>query len=232
MKSVIRTTRTSNSFYFQAVAGWGEGARQSGGRHHNMAAPWRRGVVAMGTACGRARGRRGKMAAPVSLCHVACCANRVGGGAVSWGRRGLLAFGSCRDVVLYQPAVSGRGRAGWDWAVWEARWAEARCFLPPRRRGGRSPPSVGTPGGWTACDGSAGEVEVSGPGPPGEAALSFPLSESHASALELSYMMPLVSVTLCFNGNFGCSSWVWRCAGCNYCHWCVGLASVTKSWQN
>lgn len=75
-----------------------------------MAAPWRRGVVAMGTACGRARGRRGKMAAPVSVCHVACCANRAGGGAVSWGRRGLLAFGSCRDVVLYQPAVSGRGR--------------------------------------------------------------------------------------------------------------------------
>lgn len=169
----------------------------------------------------------GKMAAPVSLCHVACCANRVGGGAVSWGRRGLLAFGSCRDVVLYQPAVSGWGWAEWGWAVWEARWAEARCFLPPRRRGGRSPPSVGTPGGWTACDGSAGEVEVSGSGSPGEAALSFPLPESHTSALELSYMIPLVSVTLCFNGNFGSSSWVWRCAGCNHCHWCVGLASVT-----
>nr|XP_047935541.1 elongator complex protein 2 [Anser cygnoides] len=70
-----------------------------------MAAPWRRGVVAMGTACGRARGRRGKMAAPASVCHVACCANRAGGGAVSWGRRRLLAFGSCRDVVLYQPAA-------------------------------------------------------------------------------------------------------------------------------
>lgn len=49
---------------------------------------------------------------------------------------------------------------------------------------------------------------MSGPGPPGEAALSFPLPESHTSALELSYMIPLVSVTLCFNGNFGCSSWV------------------------
>uniref|UniRef100_A0A8C8AGI6 Uncharacterized protein n=1 Tax=Otus sunia TaxID=257818 RepID=A0A8C8AGI6_9STRI len=46
------------------------------------------------------------MAAPVEVCHVACCANRAGGGAVSWGRGGLLAFGSCRDVVLYQPAVS------------------------------------------------------------------------------------------------------------------------------
>ncbi|XP_004935233.3 elongator complex protein 2 isoform X2 [Gallus gallus] len=45
------------------------------------------------------------MAAPVSVCHVACCANRVGGGVVSWGREGLLAFGSCRDVVLYQPAA-------------------------------------------------------------------------------------------------------------------------------
>lgn len=52
------------------------------------------------------------MAAPVSVCHVACCANRVGGGAVSWGREGLLAFGSCRDVILYQPAVSGVGRRG------------------------------------------------------------------------------------------------------------------------
>ncbi|OXB80227.1 UNVERIFIED_CONTAM: hypothetical protein H355_011587 [Colinus virginianus] len=45
------------------------------------------------------------MAAPVSVCHVACCANRVGGGAVSWGRGGLVAFGSCRDVMLYQPAL-------------------------------------------------------------------------------------------------------------------------------
>ncbi|KAJ7395086.1 elongator complex protein 2 [Pitangus sulphuratus] len=43
------------------------------------------------------------MAAPVSLCHVACCANRAGGGAVSWGRGGLIAFGSCHDVVLYDP---------------------------------------------------------------------------------------------------------------------------------
>ncbi|NWR71591.1 ELP2 protein, partial [Centropus unirufus] len=45
------------------------------------------------------------MAAAVSVCHVACCANRAGGGAVSWGRGGLLAFGSCRDVVLYEPAA-------------------------------------------------------------------------------------------------------------------------------
>ncbi|KAF4790054.1 hypothetical protein TURU_143738 [Turdus rufiventris] len=45
------------------------------------------------------------MAAPVSLCHIACCANRAGGGAVAWGRSGLLAFGSCHDVVLYDPAL-------------------------------------------------------------------------------------------------------------------------------
>lgn len=51
-------------------------------------------------------GGRDKMAAPVEVCHVACCANRAGGGAVSWGRGGVLAFGSCRDVVLYEPAVS------------------------------------------------------------------------------------------------------------------------------
>lgn len=47
-----------------------------------------------------------KMAAPVEVCHVACCASRAGGGVVSWGRGGLLAFGSCRDVILYEPAVS------------------------------------------------------------------------------------------------------------------------------
>lgn len=104
--------KKEQQFLFSSGGRLRGGEEQSGGRHHNMAAPWRRGVVAMGTACGRARGRRGKMAAPVSVCHVACCANRAGGGAVSWGRRGLLAFGSCRDVVLYQPAVSGRGRAG------------------------------------------------------------------------------------------------------------------------
>ncbi|RMC15730.1 hypothetical protein DUI87_07933 [Hirundo rustica rustica] len=45
------------------------------------------------------------MAAPVSLCHIACCANRAGGGAVAWGRGGLLAFGSCHDVILYDPAL-------------------------------------------------------------------------------------------------------------------------------
>uniref|UniRef100_A0A8C7EGA8 Uncharacterized protein n=1 Tax=Nothoprocta perdicaria TaxID=30464 RepID=A0A8C7EGA8_NOTPE len=43
------------------------------------------------------------MAAPVSLCHAACCANRAGAGAVSWGRRGVLAFGTSRDVLLYEP---------------------------------------------------------------------------------------------------------------------------------
>lgn len=68
--------------------------------------PAPRRVVATGAARGRARGGGGKMAAPVSLCHIACCANRAGGGAVAWGRSGLLAFGSCHDVILYDPAVS------------------------------------------------------------------------------------------------------------------------------
>ncbi|XP_053099846.1 elongator complex protein 2 isoform X2 [Hemicordylus capensis] len=43
------------------------------------------------------------MAATVEVCHVACCANRAGPGVVSWGRGGLLAFGSCRSVILYNP---------------------------------------------------------------------------------------------------------------------------------
>ncbi|XP_073188570.1 elongator complex protein 2 isoform X3 [Lepidochelys kempii] len=43
------------------------------------------------------------MAAPLGIGHVACCANRAGGGAVSWGRGGLLAFGTCRSVALYDP---------------------------------------------------------------------------------------------------------------------------------
>ncbi|NWR14117.1 ELP2 protein, partial [Emberiza fucata] len=68
------------------------------------------------------------MAAPVSLCHIACCANRVGGGAVAWGRGGLLAFGSCHDVILYDPAVRRavaalRGHAG---RVNCVRWVRRR----------------------------------------------------------------------------------------------------------
>ncbi|XP_068792398.1 elongator complex protein 2 isoform X2 [Struthio camelus] len=45
------------------------------------------------------------MAAPVEVSHVACCANRAGGGVVSWGQSGVLAFGSCRDVILYEPTA-------------------------------------------------------------------------------------------------------------------------------
>ncbi|XP_067323656.1 elongator complex protein 2 [Anolis sagrei] len=43
------------------------------------------------------------MAAPLETCHVACCANRAGPGVVSWGSGGLVAFGSCHSVVLYDP---------------------------------------------------------------------------------------------------------------------------------
>uniref|UniRef100_A0A8D0HEF3 Elongator complex protein 2 n=1 Tax=Sphenodon punctatus TaxID=8508 RepID=A0A8D0HEF3_SPHPU len=45
------------------------------------------------------------MAAPLVVCHVACCANRADGGTISWGRSGLLAFGACRSVILYNPQV-------------------------------------------------------------------------------------------------------------------------------
>ncbi|NWX04751.1 ELP2 protein, partial [Caloenas nicobarica] len=72
------------------------------------------------------------MAAPVEICHVACCANRAGGGAVSWGRGALLAFGSSRDVVLYEPAARRvvaalRGHAG-----------RVNCVRWVRRRDGAS----------------------------------------------------------------------------------------------
>ncbi|XP_066479566.1 elongator complex protein 2 isoform X2 [Tiliqua scincoides] len=43
------------------------------------------------------------MAAAFEACHVVCCANRAGPGVASWGRGGLVAFGSCRSVVLYDP---------------------------------------------------------------------------------------------------------------------------------
>ncbi|XP_059365685.1 elongator complex protein 2 isoform X1 [Carassius carassius] len=43
------------------------------------------------------------MAAPVmDTCHVFCCANRAPN-VVSWGRGGLLAFGTCNSVALYNP---------------------------------------------------------------------------------------------------------------------------------
>ncbi|XP_051948383.1 elongator complex protein 2-like isoform X2 [Xyrauchen texanus] len=43
------------------------------------------------------------MAAPVmDTCHVSCCANRTPN-VVSWGRGGLIAFGTCNSVVLYNP---------------------------------------------------------------------------------------------------------------------------------
>ncbi|XP_074003066.1 elongator complex protein 2 isoform X4 [Numenius arquata] len=72
------------------------------------------------------------MAAPVEVCHVACCANRAGGGVVSWGSGGLLAFGSCRDVILYEPAARRaaaalRGHAG-----------RVNCVRWVRRRDGAS----------------------------------------------------------------------------------------------
>ncbi|XP_068558639.1 elongator complex protein 2 isoform X2 [Cebidichthys violaceus] len=47
------------------------------------------------------------MAAPViETCHVACCANRTPN-VVSWGRGGIIAFGTCTSVALYDP--QGRG---------------------------------------------------------------------------------------------------------------------------
>ncbi|XP_057278991.1 elongator complex protein 2 isoform X3 [Pezoporus wallicus] len=72
------------------------------------------------------------MAAPVEVCHVACCASRAGGGAVAWGRGGLLAFGSCRDVILYEPvmrrvAAALRGHGG-----------RVNCVRWVRRRDGAS----------------------------------------------------------------------------------------------
>lgn len=46
-----------------------------------------------------------KMAAPIfETCHVACCANRTPN-AVSWGRGGTVAFGTCHSVALYDPLV-------------------------------------------------------------------------------------------------------------------------------
>uniref|UniRef100_A0A7N8XC63 Elongator complex protein 2 n=1 Tax=Mastacembelus armatus TaxID=205130 RepID=A0A7N8XC63_9TELE len=43
------------------------------------------------------------MAAPViETCHVACCANRTPN-VVSWGRGGIIAFGTCNSVALYDP---------------------------------------------------------------------------------------------------------------------------------
>ncbi|XP_069075725.1 elongator complex protein 2 isoform X7 [Pleurodeles waltl] len=43
------------------------------------------------------------MVAPVvQMCHVACCANRTPQ-SVSWGRAGLIAFGTCHSIALYHP---------------------------------------------------------------------------------------------------------------------------------
>ncbi|RXN05381.1 elongator complex 2 isoform X1 [Labeo rohita] len=43
------------------------------------------------------------MAAPVmDTCHVSCCANRTPN-VVSWGRGGLIAFGTCNSVAIYNP---------------------------------------------------------------------------------------------------------------------------------
>uniref|UniRef100_A0A672SVS3 Elongator complex protein 2 n=1 Tax=Sinocyclocheilus grahami TaxID=75366 RepID=A0A672SVS3_SINGR len=43
------------------------------------------------------------MAAPrIDTCNVSCCANRTSN-VVSWGRGGLIAFGTCNSVALYNP---------------------------------------------------------------------------------------------------------------------------------
>uniref|UniRef100_A0AAY5JY47 Elongator complex protein 2 n=1 Tax=Esox lucius TaxID=8010 RepID=A0AAY5JY47_ESOLU len=45
------------------------------------------------------------MAAPViETCHIACCANRTPN-VLSWGRGGLIAYGTCYSVALYDPLV-------------------------------------------------------------------------------------------------------------------------------
>uniref|UniRef100_A0A674DGQ7 Elongator complex protein 2 n=1 Tax=Salmo trutta TaxID=8032 RepID=A0A674DGQ7_SALTR len=45
------------------------------------------------------------MAAPIiETCHVACCANRTPN-VLSWGRGGLIAYGTCHSVALYDPQV-------------------------------------------------------------------------------------------------------------------------------
>ncbi|KAK6324046.1 hypothetical protein J4Q44_G00063850 [Coregonus suidteri] len=47
------------------------------------------------------------MAAPVlETCHVACCANRTPH-VLSWGRGGLIAYGTCHSVALYDPQEKG-----------------------------------------------------------------------------------------------------------------------------
>ncbi|KAM4538708.1 elongator complex protein 2 [Odontesthes bonariensis] len=38
----------------------------------------------------------------IETCHVACCANRTPN-VVSWGRGGVIAFGTCNSVALYEP---------------------------------------------------------------------------------------------------------------------------------
>ena len=46
-----------------------------------------------------------KMAAPLfETCYVACCANRTPN-VLSWGRAGLIAFGTCNSVAVYDPQV-------------------------------------------------------------------------------------------------------------------------------
>ena len=50
---------------------------------------------------------RRMMAAPViQTCHVACCANRTPN-VLSWGRGGLIAYGTCHSVAIYDPKVNG-----------------------------------------------------------------------------------------------------------------------------
>lgn len=232
MKSVIKTTRKSNSFYFQAVAGWGEGRSRAEGATTTWRPPGGAGSLlwelrAAAHVAGGARWRRPSPSAmsPAAPTGRAAGPSPGGAGGCSPSAAAEMSFSTSRRWA----AGAGQGRTG---RCGRRGGLKLGAFFPPRRRGERSPPSLGTPGGWTACDGSAGETEVSGPGSPGTAALSFPLPESNAFALELFYIMQLVSVTLCFNGNFGYGSWVWRCAGCNHCHCCVVLASVTKSSQN
>ncbi|NXG38035.1 ELP2 protein, partial [Dromaius novaehollandiae] len=70
------------------------------------------------------------MSAPVEACHVACCANRAGGGVMSWGQRGILAFGSCRDVILYEPV------ARWVVATFRGHTDRVNCVRWVRQRDG------------------------------------------------------------------------------------------------
>lgn len=158
MKSVIKTTRKSNSFYFQAVAGWGEGRSRAEGAtttwrppggagsllwelraaaHVAGGARWRRPspsamspAAPTGRAAGPSPGGAGGCS-PSAAAEMSFSTSRRWAAGAGQGRTGRCGRrGGLKLGAFFPPAGEENGRR----PPWAHREGELRAMGPPARR--------------------------------------------------------------------------------------------------